>query len=51
METLVKGDQKGLYSGTSSEFHQEVAGVQFEVDEPKNPDMVLVNDGAFTPED
>lgn len=51
METLMKRDQKGLYSGTGIEKHKEVAGVQFAIEEPKNPDLILENDGALTPEE
>ena len=47
METLHKRDQKRLYSQGGS----EVAGVSFSVEEPKNPDIVLENDGAFTPQE
>lgn len=51
METLVRRDQKGLYSGTTAEKAKEVAGVHVEVEEPKNPDLVLQNDGDKTPEE
>lgn len=50
METLVKRDQKGLYSGTSVEKHKEVTGIQFMAEEPQNPDLILENDGQLTPE-
>lgn len=49
METLKKRDQKGLYSGAGKEAGCEVAGVQFAVEEPRCPDLVLENDGDFTP--
>ncbi len=49
METLLKRDQKGLYSGTSAEKEKEVAGVHVEIEEPKHPDLVLQNDGKKTP--
>lgn len=51
METLLKRDQKGLYSGTSIEKENVVAGVHVEVEEPKYPDLVLENDGERTPEE
>lgn len=51
METLCARDQKGLYSGTTSEEEKEVAGVHFLAEEPKNPDLVLENDGENTPEE
>ena len=47
METLRRRDQKGLYSHADS----NVAGVHFQVEEPKTPDVVLENDGALTPEE
>jgi adenylylsulfate kinase len=42
MDTLRKRDQKGLYSGTTSEMEKEV-------EEPKHPDLILENDGEKTP--
>lgn len=51
METLLKRDQKGLYSGTTAEKKKEVAGVHVEIEEPKHPDLVLENDGDRTPEE
>ena len=44
MDTLRRRDQKGLYSGGT-----EVAGVHFSVEEPKQPDLILENDGQITP--
>lgn len=51
METLLKRDQKGLYSGTTAEKEKAVAGVHVEIEEPKSPDLVLVNNGERTPEE
>lgn len=50
MEVLRKRDQKGLYSGKTVESNTDVAGVHFDIEEPKFPDLVLDNDGSFTPE-
>lgn len=47
MDTLRQRDQKGLYSREK----QDVAGVHFQVEEPKTPDLVLENDGQRTPEE
>ena len=47
METLQKRDQKGLYTNSDG----SVAGVNFAIEEPKNPDLILENDGQFTPEE
>ena len=51
METLIKRDQKGLYSGTTKEKEKDVAGVHVDVEEPKNPDLILLNDGDKEPEE
>lgn len=47
MDTLRRRDQKGLYSGDGG----NVAGVHIEVEEPKAPDLILINDGQATPEE
>ena len=47
METLRNRDQKGLYSRGD----RDVAGVHFQVEEPKCPDLILENDGQKTPEE
>lgn len=47
METLRRRDQKGLYS----RGEKDVAGIHFQVEEPKWPDLVLENDGWKTPEE
>ena len=51
METLQKRDQKGLYSGITEEVEKEVVGIHMEIEEPKNPDLILQNDGDRTPEE
>lgn len=51
METLLVRDQKGLYSGVTEEKQKEVVGVHMEIEEPKNPDLVLYNDGQMTAEE
>lgn len=51
MDTLLKRDQKGLYSGTTIEKEKEVAGVHVGIEEPKHPDLILQNDGEKTPEE
>lgn len=47
MDTLRSRDQKGLYSRGD----RDVAGVHFQVEEPKRPDLILENDGQKTPEE
>ena len=51
IETLQARDQKGLYSSYQKGVEQELAGVQVGMDEPKHPDLVLNNDGEYTPEE
>ena len=45
-ETLIRRDQKGLYSSG----RKDVVGVDLPYDEPKEPDAVVENDGQETPE-
>ena len=42
MEELTKRNQKGLYS--PSVENKEVAGIHVNIEEPKNPDMILDNE-------
>lgn len=45
MEVLTKRNQKGLYSNSMDLICKDVAGIHVNVEEPKNPDMVLENNG------
>jgi len=47
IDTLCGRDQKGLYSREET----DVAGIHFQVEEPKVPNLVLENDGEKTPEE
>lgn len=47
METLIKRDPKGLYSSKA----KNLAGVDLKVEEPKNPDVIIYNEGHEKPED
>lgn len=51
METLRVRDQKGLYSGVTKEKQKAVAGIHVDIEEPKNPDLILENNGNETPEE
>ena len=51
MDILRTRDQKGLYSGITSETEKDVAGIHFQVEMPKNPDLILDNDGETTPKE
>ena len=42
-EDLPEQNQKGLHRSTIE--NKEVAGVHVEIEEPKNPDMILDNEG------
>lgn len=47
MEVLRHRDQKGLYSSGT----KQVVGVDLPYEEPKNPDVLIENDGMETPEE
>ena len=51
MGTLINRNQKGLYSSSSEGRSKDVAGISFTVEEPKNPDLVLENEGNRTAEE
>ena len=51
MKKLQERDQKGLYSGITEEKEKEVVGVHMEIEEPKQPDLILYNDGEYAPEE
>lgn len=45
MDTLKIRDQKGLYSGLTKEKQKDIVGIHLEIEEPKDPDLILINDG------
>ncbi len=47
MEVLIMRDQKGMYSGIKEGVISNVAGVDLNVEYPKNPDITIVNDGSI----
>lgn len=49
MEVLIERDQKKLYSRALKGEVKNVWGIDLEVQEPANADMVINNDGSFTP--
>jgi len=51
MDTLKKRDQKGLYSAYVDGRENELAGIQVGLEEPKNPDLIIQNDGNEKPEE
>ncbi|MDC0092771.1 adenylyl-sulfate kinase [Alphaproteobacteria bacterium] len=50
MKILIDRDQKQLYSRALRGEIKDVMGVDVEVDEPDNPDIIINNDGSSTPE-
>lgn len=44
----MKRDRKGLYSGQSAGKIENVAGMDQDVEFPKNPDIIIENDGTIT---
>lgn len=48
MEVLEDRDQKGLYSKLKKGESSNLAGVDLEVEWPKNPDIVIKNDGSYS---
>ena len=51
VEKLIERDQKGLYSKALKNEISEVMGINLDFEEPKNPDIVIVNDGTSTPDE
>jgi len=50
MEVLIARDQKNLYSRALRGEVEHVMGIDIEVEEPNNPDVIIINDGSTTPE-
>lgn len=48
-ETLIQRDQKGLYSNHLNGNLSNLVGFDLEFEEPKNPDIVIENNGNITP--
>lgn len=48
MNVLKARDQKGLYSGYNSGSTTKVAGLDVNIEFPKNPDLIIQNDGRET---
>ena len=47
-DILMKRDRKGLYSGQSAGKIENVAGMDQDVEFPKNPDIIIENNGTIT---
>jgi cytidine diphosphoramidate kinase len=50
MDVLIARDQKNLYSRALRGEVEHVMGIDVEVEEPNNPDVIIINDGSTTPE-
>ncbi len=50
IEVLVERDQKKLYSRALRGEVKHVMGIDVEIEEPKNPDVVIVNNGSRSPD-
>jgi cytidine diphosphoramidate kinase len=50
MKVLIARDQKKLYSRALRGEVKHVMGIDIEVEEPNNPDVIITNDGSSTPE-
>ena len=48
LKTLIKRDQKGLYSGLQEGASSNVPGMDMRFEEPKMPDVVIDNDGNIS---
>lgn len=48
---LEQRNQKSLYSDVESGKIRNVVGVDMQIEEPKNPNIVIINDGRFTIEE
>ena len=50
METLRVRNQKGLYGDLTAKKQKDIVGIDIEIETPKCPDLVLVNDAGRTPD-
>lgn len=49
MDVLIERNQKGLYSRAILGEIDQVIGIDVEIEEPKTPDVVVLNDGSKQP--
>ncbi|WP_052220311.1 adenylyl-sulfate kinase [Clostridium homopropionicum] len=49
MDILIMRDQKGLYSRAIKGEIKNVMGIDIEFEEPKNSDIIILNDGSVDP--
>ena len=51
MDTLRIRNQKGLYSAMTDGKNEDVVGIHMKMEEPKHPDLILLNDRGSTLEE
>ena len=51
MDVLMERDQKGMYTKRANGTLNNLAGVDLDVEYPKNPDITIVNDGSHNVEE
>ena len=51
LEVLISRDQKKLYSRALRGEIKDVIGIDVKVEEPLNPDVIIINDGSSSPKD
>ena len=50
MDILIDRDQKNIYSKALSGEIKDVIGIDIDFEEPKNPDIIVLNNGLKSPE-
>ena len=48
IDILIKRDQKNIYSKALKGEIKNVMGIDIEFEEPRNPDITIVNDGSYS---
>jgi adenylylsulfate kinase len=51
LEQLQARDPKGIYAKAKAGEVKDVAGLDFAIEEPRHPDLLIDNHGGITPED
>nr|WP_317331026.1 adenylyl-sulfate kinase [uncultured Romboutsia sp.] len=51
IDELIKRDQKGLYTKALRKEVKNVIGIDIDFEEPKNPDLLIDNNGEISPRD
>lgn len=51
LNVLISRDQKKLYSRALRGEIKDVVGIDVEIEEPREPDVIIINDGSSSPKD